>query len=98
MFVIGNFLSAVARILDLVLWLYMWVFIVAALVSWVNPDPYNPIIRFLRSATEPVLMRIRRVLGVYGGIDFSPLIAILAILFLQTFVVQSLKQMAASMM
>ena len=97
MFVIGNFLSALARILDIVLWLYMWVFIIAALISWVNPDPYNPIIRFLRSVTEPVLMRIRRVLGVYGGIDFSPLIAILAILFLQIFLVGTLKQMAAGM-
>jgi len=98
MFVIGNFLSAVAQILDLVLTLYMYITIAAALVSWVNPDPYNPIIRFLRTATEPVLIRIRRAIGgVYGGIDFSPLVAILAIVFLRMFIVETLKQMAAGM-
>lgn len=98
MSVIGNFLSAVAQILDLVLTLYMYIIIAAALVSWVNPDPYNPIIRFLRTATEPVLIRIRRAIGgVYSGIDFSPLVVILAILFLRMFLVGTLKQMAAGM-
>lgn len=94
MFVLGNLLKSIALILDFGLGLYKWAFIIAAVVSWVNPDPYNPIIRFLRSITEPVLYRIRRVLGVYGGIDFSPLIAILALWFLQSFLVQTLLDLA----
>jgi len=97
MFVAQNFLSAVAMILDLGLELYKWAFIVAAVISWVNPDPYNPIVRFLRSITEPVLYRIRRYVGIYGGIDFSPIIAIFAILFLQSFLIKTLKDMAQSM-
>ena len=96
MFIISNFLAAVARILDIGLSLYMWIIIGRAVISWVNPDPYNPIVRFLNSATEPVLYPIRRRLPVYlGGIDFSPIIVILAIVFCQTFIVQSLTQLAA---
>jgi YggT family protein len=96
MFVIGNFLLAVANILDIVLEIYMWVIIVAALISWVNPDPYNPIVRFLYRATEPVLRPIRRTLGTaLGGIDVSPIVAIFAILFLRMFVIRSLMDIAA---
>jgi YggT family protein len=60
MFVIGNFLAAIAKIIDIALTLYMWIIIARAVVSWVNPDPYNPIIRFLNAVTEPVLYQIRR--------------------------------------
>ena len=63
MFVAGNVLSAVASILDYVLWLYMWVIIARALISWVNPDPWNPIVQFLNRVTEPVLAPIRRLIG-----------------------------------
>ena len=66
MFVAGNALSAVATILDYVLWLYMWVIIARALISWVNPDPWNPIVQFLNRATEPVLAPIRRWIGTEG--------------------------------
>ena len=87
---------AIARILDIGLSLYMYIMIARAIISWVNPDPYNPIVRFLNSATEPVLFRLRRRLPLFfGGIDFSPVIVILAIIFIQTFVVQSLVQMAS---
>ena len=86
----ANFLIAVAKILDIALSLYMWIIIGRAVISWVNPDPYNPIVRFLNSATEPVLYPIRRRLPVMGGIDFSPIIVILAIIFIQTFFVDSL--------
>jgi YggT family protein len=73
----------------------MYIIIARAIISWVNPDPYNPIVRFLNSITEPVLLRIRRKLPLFfGGMDFSPIIVILAIIFIQTFVVQSLVQMA----
>jgi len=96
MFVAANFIYGIARVLGFALNLYMWIIIARALISWVNPDPYNPIVRFLLSVTEPVLYFIRRKLPIYfGGFDFSPVIAILAIYFLQIFLVQSLIQLAA---
>jgi len=98
MFVISNFLVAIAKILNIGLTLYMWVIIGRAIISWVNPDPYNPIVRFLNAVTEPVLYPIRRRLPLsLGGLDFSPIIVILAIIFIQSFVVESLIQMAARM-
>jgi len=98
MFILSNFIVATARILDIGLRLYMWIIIARAIISWVNPDPYNPIVRFLYSVTEPVLYNIRRRVPVYfGGIDFSPIIVILVLIFLQTFLVQSLIQLAGRM-
>lgn len=98
MFVIGNFLAAVARILDMALSLYMWIIIARAVISWVNPDPLNPIVRVLHSITDPVLYAVRRRLPLYfGGIDFSPMLVILAIIFIQSFVVQSLFQLSQRM-
>jgi YggT family protein len=97
MFVFSNFLFATASVLQLVLTLYMWVVIARALISWVNPDPYNPIVRFLYSATEPLLYRIRRAVPIFlGGIDFSPLLVIVGIYFLQFFLVQSLRDLAVT--
>ncbi|MBN2033293.1 MAG: YggT family protein [Deltaproteobacteria bacterium] len=96
MFIFSNFLMAIARILDIGLSLYMWVIIARAVISWVSPDPYNPIVRFLNSITEPVLYRIRRFIPVFfGGFDFSPILVILGIIFAQSFLVQSLYQMAS---
>ena len=98
MFILSNFLVAVAKILDIGLTLYMWIIIGRAVISWVNPDPYNPIVRFLHAVTEPVLYPIRRRLPIYfGGMDFSPILVILAIIFLQAFLVQTLIQMATRM-
>jgi YggT family protein len=97
MLILANFLVALAQILDLLLWVYMWIVVARALVSWVNPDPYNPIVRFLHAATEPVLYRVRRALPVYaGGIDFSPIIVFVAVIFLQRFLVRSLYDIAQS--
>ncbi len=76
----------------------MWIVIARAVISWVSPDPYNPIVRFLYAATEPVLYRLRRYLPLYaGGIDFSPIVVIVAIYFLQSFLVQSLYDLARSL-
>ena len=95
MYILGNFLAATAKVLDIVLVLYMWVIIIRALLSWVNPDPYNPIVRFLYSITEPVLYRVRQLLPMSGmGIDFSPIVILLAIIFLQTFLVNTLSRLA----
>lgn len=97
MFIFSNFLLATASVLQLVLTLYMWIVIARALISWVNPDPYNPIVRFLYSATEPLLYRVRRTLPIsFGGIDFSALMVLIAIYFLQAFLVQSLRDLALS--
>lgn len=91
MFILSNLVVALAQILHIVLNFYMWVIIIRALLSWVNPDPYNPIVRFLYSITEPVLFAVRRRLPVnMGGIDLSPMIVILAIIFLDNFLVPSL--------
>ena len=95
MFILGNFLSATAKILEIVLQLYMWIIIIRALLSWVNPDPYNPIVQFLNSITEPVLYRVRQLIPMSGmGIDFSPIIVILAIIFLQAFLINSIGMLA----
>ncbi len=88
---LGYFFVALAKVIDTVLWLYMWIIIIRAVLSWVSPDPYNPIVRFIHSITEPVLYQLRRRLPVsFGGIDLSPVIVILIIIFLQNFVVRSL--------
>ncbi|MCK9275527.1 MAG: YggT family protein [Syntrophales bacterium] len=95
MFIIGNFIAAVARIIDVGLTIYMWIIIIRALISWVNPDPYNPVVRFLYRATEPVLQYVRRWIPIGGiGIDISPVIVILVIIFIQSFLVKSLLQLA----
>ncbi|HET9606129.1 MAG TPA: YggT family protein [Nitrospira sp.] len=97
MFVMSNVLQGLATVLDTVLWLYMWVIIARALISWVNPDPWNPIVQFLERVTEPVLAPIRRWIGWRMGIDLSPIIAILIISFLQIAVVKTLSDFAHQM-
>lgn len=97
MFVAGNILLALATVVDYVLWIFMWVVIARALISWVNPDPWNPIVQFLDKVTEPVLFPIRRRLGWRMGIDISPIIVILIIIFLQIALVQTLKDLAVSL-
>ncbi len=97
MFVVGNTLLGLATVLDYALTIYTWVIIARALISWVNPDPWNPIVQFLTRATEPVLAPIRRRLGWGMGVDLSPLVVIVAIWFLQIAVVQSIKDFAVRM-
>lgn len=95
MLVFSNLLIAIAKVLDVVLVVFMWIVIARAILSWVSPDPYNPIVRFIHNITEPVLSQIRKRLPVnFGGIDFSPILVLLAVIFLQQFVVQSLYDFA----
>ncbi|RUM46732.1 MAG: YggT family protein [Desulfocapsa sp.] len=95
MFVVNNFMMAIAQLIDFLLTAYMWIIIGRAVISWVNADPYNPIVRFLYEATEPLLSRIRKMMPMsMGGIDFSPMILIMAIMFLQSFLVPTLRQLA----
>ena len=98
MYVFSNLLVAVAKVLDIALTIFMWIIIARALLSWVSPDPYNPIVRFIHNVTEPVLYQVRRRIPLnFGGIDFSPIIILLAVIFLQQFVVQSLYQFAVTL-
>jgi YggT family protein len=99
MFVATNFVIAVARLLDIGLNGLSWIIIIRALISWVNPDPFNPIVQFLHRITDPLLYRIRKTFPftVLGGIDFSPVVALLTIMFLRMFVVKSLFDLAARM-
>ncbi|MFO7644417.1 MAG: YggT family protein [Desulfosarcina sp.] len=98
MYLLGYFLMAAAKVMDVVLLFFMWVVIIRAVLSWVNPDPYNAIVRFIHSVTEPVLYPIRTKLPInYGGIDFSPIIVLLGVVFLRTFAVNSLMRMADSL-
>ena len=98
MIILSNFLIAIAKVLDIVLTIFMWIVIARAVLSWVSPDPYNPIVRFIHQVTEPILYQIRRRIPVsFGGIDFSPILVFLAIIFLQRFVVQSLYGLAQTL-
>ena len=95
MFVFSNFIIGLAKVIDIALTLYMWIIIFRALISWVNPDPYNQIVIFLYRITEPVLGPIRRLLPLRNiGIDFSPIIVILVIIFLKYFLVETMIQLA----
>ena len=92
MYVAGYFLMAIANVLNFVLLAFMWIVIIRAILSWVNPDPYNPIVRF-------ILYKIRTKLPInFGGIDLSPILVILAVYFLRDFVVKSLLRFSASLM
>jgi YggT family protein len=98
MFVLANFLVALAQILDYTLWAYGWILLGRVLISWVNADPSNPIVRFLYAVTEPALASLRRVLPIYaGGLDLSPVLLWIGIIFFRRFVVQSLYDLAYAM-
>ena len=95
MFALGHLIDSLAYLLNMALTIYMWLIIARALLTWVNPDPYNPIVRFLYNVTEPVLGWVRsRVPVVFGGLDLSPLLVLLGIVFLQRFLVATLIDLA----
>ncbi len=86
---------AIARILDLAFSIYIFIIVARALVSWVNPDPYNSIVRFLHSATDPVLYRLRRLLPFLqaGAFDFSPIALLILLSVLQQMIASFLYQL-----
>jgi len=96
MFVMSNVILALAKLLTIVLEAYFWIIIARALISWVNPDPYNPIVRFLHRVTEPVLRPIRYRLPATMGLDLSPIVVIVAIKLAEWVVVDSLRDFALS--
>ncbi|OGX30205.1 MAG: hypothetical protein A2879_01470 [Omnitrophica WOR_2 bacterium RIFCSPHIGHO2_01_FULL_49_10] len=90
MFVLGNFLISVAKLVELAITILYWLIIVRALISWVNPDPFNPIVQFLYRTTDPILAPIRKFLPPLGPIDISPIIAFFVLYFLKMFLVSTL--------
>jgi len=99
MYVFGYLLTAIARVIDLLLSFFMFIVVARAVLSWVRPDPSNPIVRFIHNVTEPVLYRVRVFLPVVlGGIDFSPILVLIAIVILQTVVVNSLARLAQTLL
>ena len=96
MFIIGYFLGALATVIHYVLTFYMFIILARAILSWVSPDPYNPIVRFIHNVTEPILHPIRTKFPVgFGGIDLSPMIVFLVIIFLKQFIVNTLIRISA---
>ena len=97
MFIIANLLIALAQVLDILLTILYWLILIRALVSWVNTDPYNPIVQFLNAVTEPILSPIIRMIpfNFKIGIDISPIVAFLLIIFAKTFLVKTLLEMSS---
>lgn len=95
MFVLINILEAVIYVVDTLLSVYSWVVIAVCLISFVNPDPYNPIVRILRNLTEPLLWRIRKWLPfVYvGGLDLSPIVLLIGIQLVKMVIIKSVYQL-----
>lgn len=95
MFILGNFIRALAEVINIGLTLFMWIVIAHAILSWVRPDPFNPIVRFINQVTEPLLYQIRsRIPTAFGGFDFSPIIVLLGVVFLRIFIVDSLMRLS----
>ncbi|MGE4580438.1 MAG: YggT family protein [Desulfuromonadales bacterium] len=95
--ILREIVLAVAQVVDLAFSIYIFIVIARALISWVNPDPYNPIVRFLHNATDPVLSRMQRVLPLsFGGIDFSPIVLLVGLSFVQRILKALLLQLAYS--
>jgi YggT family protein len=98
LFIAGYFITAVAHIVDYLLLLYMWVVIIRALLSWVRPDPHNPIVRFINGLVDPVSYRISRIIPTrIGLVDISPFILLLVIIFLRYFLVPVLMRTGAEL-
>ena len=96
MFIVGNLVIALAKVVDILLSLAYWLILIRALVSWVNPDPFNAIVQFLYRTTEPILYPIRRILPPLA-IDISPIIAFLLVLFLKDFLVATMTEIGYRM-
>jgi YggT family protein len=94
MSILGNLIEALATVVHYLLNVYMWIVIIRAIISWVSPDPFNPIVRFLYRATEPVLGYARRIVPPIGGIDLSPILVLVVIVFLDQFLVETISELA----
>ncbi len=97
---LGNIVGGLALVVDNVLGIYSWIVIISVLLSWVNPDPYNPVVKILRNLTQPVFGYVRRYLpfAVIGAIDLSPIIVLFAIQFLKYAIVRNLVYFSHSLL
>ena len=98
MFIFGYFLQALAGVLHVILISAMIVVIARAVLSWVSPDPYNPIVRIINQLSEPLLFPVRRRVPYLGGVDFSPMIVLLVLMFMDNFLVPSLQRIAVQIL
>ncbi len=97
MFVYTNFVITVAALLSNLLQVYLWVVIISAVMSWIEPNPDNPIVRVISALTEPVFNWVRRRIPVFfGGLDFSPVIVMIAIWFVQSYFIPTFARLAIS--
>ncbi|PIE71772.1 MAG: hypothetical protein CSA22_01045 [Deltaproteobacteria bacterium] len=96
---LGQFILAIAKVAEWILSAYSFIIVGSAILSFVNPDPYNPIVQFLRQATEPAFAWVRRLLPfvMLGMLDLSPVVLLLAIQFFQLAVVNNLIMLANRM-
>ena len=92
MFVLGNLIIGLASVVDMLLTALWWLILIRALISWVNADPFNPIVRFLYQTTEPILEPLRRYMP-RMAIDLSPIVAFFLIIFFRSFLVQTLYEL-----
>ncbi len=90
MFILSNLVAAIAQLVDAVLTIYTWILVIRVLISWVNPDPFNPFVQFLMKVTDPVLQPLRRVIPPIGPLDISPIVVFLLLRTVQTFLVRTL--------
>ncbi len=94
MFILGNLVATLAQLLNSLFEIYWWILIVRCLISWVNPDPFNPIVQFLMRLTDPVLAPLRRVIPPLGPVDLSPIVALLILKAAQYFLVRTLMDLS----
>lgn len=93
---VRDFILILAQMFQLIMTVYIYIVVARAIISWVNPDPYNPIVRFLHNATDPVLYRIRKLIPLqFGGIDFTPIVFLFGLFFIQRVVSQLLLRLAS---
>jgi YggT family protein len=98
MFLAANLVESLATVLSFILEFYWWALVIRALISWVSPDPFNPIVQFLQRVTDPILYPIQKMMrSDWMGVDLSPMVAILIILFLKSFLVRSLFDLAGQL-
>jgi YggT family protein len=98
MFVLGNFITGVAFVVDTLLNIYFWIILIRAVMSWIQPNPYNPLVRIVYKLVDPITYKISRMIPTrFGMIDFAPFILMILIVFLQRFLVRSLFDLGARM-
>jgi YggT family protein len=99
MFVFGHLFIGIAKLIGMILSIFKFVLVIRILMSWINPDPYNEIVKIIYKITDPVLIPIRKYIPIqFGMVDFSPIIAFLLIYFLKYFLVNVLVRIGSGLL